>query len=1025
MRTLKKTLSLVLVVAMVLGLCVVGASAYNKVEDFTDDVSKIGAAYYEAVGVLTGIGVIDGMTETAFEPQGNYTREQAAKIIAYMQLGKDKADSLKCTTAPFEDVAATRWSAGYIAYCVEQGIIDGMTETTFEPTGKLTGFQWAKMLLCAVGFGVKGEFTGSSWSVNTAKVAHTVDLFKGDLAGADHTAITREQAALYAFNVLTNVKKVAYSPNVTNYVFGIGGYEVVGGIGSTLGQDVFGLVPYTGIITANEGTGAKYTTLSKGYAGSALVANLDADTGIDMYYHAARIWAVNGVSVFVCDLAKTTTYSCGAINTAKAANASKVAGNTRTLGTGTDYEYDLIDNSAYLKNSYAGVTFQYTLGEMGVTTASGVTYIYTTAFENNTATIKAANIWTDISKINKGSAVIYLAEGGQYYIYAPTSTQGTIRRVSSTGAVTLTDGTVIEMSNLATAQTKATESNSGKTYTFLLDTHGHYYALTKAGLANLYFYTGEWKVTSDFNTYHGEHTYTAQFINVTTGEVVDLPVLASFVLNNAENGLRVQNFYDVGVADASGVYTPAQVTRAMNIYEGAYAIANAQDTNLTFSANTRYVDIFDDDATNDTTRVYLDNPTKFIVATGTGTKVEVKTYDSLAAMLGDYTGTSVSFNRLALTVYTSGTKNTAASVVFGFRGNYTSSGTGLFLPADISASVWEWDAVEQAYVYDGFYYNGVKTSVYTTTRQSLTRGFYSFSITNGKWALTADTGSYVGLGTLKMAANSYSIEINGSNMPVSASATVIDLRAGVKDEDRFTTVDAVYGQFKNNAVTIAFQYNHSTPVSVLYILDAGWDKLTTVSLSEAMVMAGWTFENGKTALTYPDNTVVPSTYTIKHANAKAAAVDYTGWVTAKQDGNTLNCTAQGQTDGTIEISCTVAAPAVRETEVEFDIPATNKIVFAGTSTVADHTNDFTVTANTDNYVLGTPLKVRVDVTTDDFSTGNKLVMVFSNSTTGFDLTATTGVIESGRTNYYVELTLYPMVGGTYTLSSVTAENTPA
>ena len=29
MRTLKKTLSLVLVVAMVLGLCVVGASAYN------------------------------------------------------------------------------------------------------------------------------------------------------------------------------------------------------------------------------------------------------------------------------------------------------------------------------------------------------------------------------------------------------------------------------------------------------------------------------------------------------------------------------------------------------------------------------------------------------------------------------------------------------------------------------------------------------------------------------------------------------------------------------------------------------------------------------------------------------------------------------------------------------------------------------------------------------------------------------------------------------------------------------------
>ena len=175
MRTLKKTLSLVLVVAMVLGLCVVGASAKDKVESFTDDYQKVGAAYQEAVGVLVGVGIIDGMTETALEPQGNYTREQAAKIIAYMLLGKSKADSLKCTVAPFDDVAASRWSAGYIAFCVEQGIIDGMTATTYEPTGTLTGFQWAKMLLCAIGFGVKGEFTGSSWSVNTACLLYTSD----------------------------------------------------------------------------------------------------------------------------------------------------------------------------------------------------------------------------------------------------------------------------------------------------------------------------------------------------------------------------------------------------------------------------------------------------------------------------------------------------------------------------------------------------------------------------------------------------------------------------------------------------------------------------------------------------------------------------------------------------------------------------------------------------------------------------------------------------------------------------------
>ena len=191
---MKKLLALVLALVMSMSLVTISNAAFK-------DADKID--YKEAVDVMNAVGVFVGDEKGNFNAKENLTREQAAKIIAYMQLGKDKADSLKCTVAPFEDVAATRWSAGYIAYCVEQGIIDGMTETTFEPTGKLTGFQWAKMLLCAVGFGVKGEFTGSSWSVNTALVAHKVNLFAGDLDGADHTALRREQAALYAFNALS------------------------------------------------------------------------------------------------------------------------------------------------------------------------------------------------------------------------------------------------------------------------------------------------------------------------------------------------------------------------------------------------------------------------------------------------------------------------------------------------------------------------------------------------------------------------------------------------------------------------------------------------------------------------------------------------------------------------------------------------------------------------------------------------------------------------------------------------------
>ena len=43
-----------------------------------------------------------------------------------------------------------------------------------------------------------------------------MNLFAGDLDGADHTALRREQAALYAFNALKTAK-VAYSPNAVSY----------------------------------------------------------------------------------------------------------------------------------------------------------------------------------------------------------------------------------------------------------------------------------------------------------------------------------------------------------------------------------------------------------------------------------------------------------------------------------------------------------------------------------------------------------------------------------------------------------------------------------------------------------------------------------------------------------------------------------------------------------------------------------------------------------------------------------------
>ena len=214
MKTLKRTLVLLLVLAMSVSLFSVAAFAKDY-EDFTD-ADKITEDYLEAVDVMVGIGVIDGISDTVFDAQGNFTREQAAKIIAYLKLGAD-AEKLSAASAPFTDVPANSWSAGYIAYCAEQGIIDGRGDGTFDPYATLTDVDFAKMLLCAVGYGVNGEYTGDLWYVKVQSDARTYGVFDDSLATNFIDAATREECVLYAFNTLL-MARVNYVELLNSYM---------------------------------------------------------------------------------------------------------------------------------------------------------------------------------------------------------------------------------------------------------------------------------------------------------------------------------------------------------------------------------------------------------------------------------------------------------------------------------------------------------------------------------------------------------------------------------------------------------------------------------------------------------------------------------------------------------------------------------------------------------------------------------------------------------------------------------------
>ena len=221
MRNLKRTLSLVMAMALIVGMMVVSASAVSS--DFNDSAEITNT---EAVDVMTAIGVFEGTDKGAFNPTGILTREQAAKIVAVMLLGEEDANKLSTNSTPFKDVAANRWSAGYIGYCVQQGILAGTGNGNFDPEGELTGLAFAKMMLVALGYDAKvANYVGNDWAINVAADAVNAGIAPKGIVLAD--AMTREQAAQMAFQTLT--ADTVYYTNKGTTVIGSDGMQVIVG----------------------------------------------------------------------------------------------------------------------------------------------------------------------------------------------------------------------------------------------------------------------------------------------------------------------------------------------------------------------------------------------------------------------------------------------------------------------------------------------------------------------------------------------------------------------------------------------------------------------------------------------------------------------------------------------------------------------------------------------------------------------------------------------------------------------------
>ena len=299
---MKKLLALVLALVMSMSLVTISNAAYSDKADI--DLK-------EAVDVLSAVGVFEG-SDGKFDPKADLTREQAAKLVAYLQLGQKSADALVGGNK-FTDVAANRWSAGYVDYCATTGVVAGVGNGQFNPTGSLTALQFGKMLLVCLGYDAKTEnLTGSDWQINTSKLMTSAKLLKGLDSVKANDVITREQAAQMMLNAI-KAPTVEYDTKGSTITIG----DTVIGIGGSKATYVTATVAEDKSVT---NIGKTKLTNSNAYTvelGEKLFSTLKLGPATDAFERPASKWTIKsteiGTYVNTPDLTYTEAVKLGTI----------------------------------------------------------------------------------------------------------------------------------------------------------------------------------------------------------------------------------------------------------------------------------------------------------------------------------------------------------------------------------------------------------------------------------------------------------------------------------------------------------------------------------------------------------------------------------------------------------------------------------------------------------------------------------------------------------------------------------------
>ncbi len=150
---MKKIISMVLAGIMTLTLCFGVAFA----DEVTADNSK--TLLEESADELKGYGILKGDPDGNIRLEDNITRAEAIALLIRANADMNEIAQKEIFDIKFDDVEE-HWAIQEISFAHQNGLIDGTTETTFEPERNVTNAEFIKMIITLLGYKPKAEIMG-------------------------------------------------------------------------------------------------------------------------------------------------------------------------------------------------------------------------------------------------------------------------------------------------------------------------------------------------------------------------------------------------------------------------------------------------------------------------------------------------------------------------------------------------------------------------------------------------------------------------------------------------------------------------------------------------------------------------------------------------------------------------------------------------------------------------------------------------------------------------------------------------